>query len=82
MTQFVKSGAKVIHSLMPKGVEHYRVTEGDPYTVRVIHSLMPKGVEHFGRDRIDAIVDPVIHSLMPKGVEHRHELGYSWLRLM
>ena len=72
----------MIHSLMPKGVEHDAQGQEMTKPVLVIHSLMPKGVEHFGRDRIDAIVDPVIHSLMPKGVEHRHELGYSWLRLM
>ena len=67
---------------MPKGVEHQPRQLRSGRLLLVIHSLMPKGVEHFGRYRIDAIVDPVIHSLMPKGVEHRHELGYSWLRLM
>ena len=36
----------VIHSLMPKGVEHILQHLDAVADVLVIHSLMPKGVEH------------------------------------
>ena len=36
----------VIHSLMPKGVEHNMYGACWPKNDTVIHSLMPKGVEH------------------------------------
>ena len=36
----------VIHSLMPKGVEHVAYDRLTLSELRVIHSLMPKGVEH------------------------------------
>ncbi|MEI6539330.1 MAG: hypothetical protein WCO86_07340 [Planctomycetota bacterium] len=36
----------VIHSLMPKGVEHAVAVVGAVAVAVVIHSLMPKGVEH------------------------------------
>ena len=62
----------VIHSLMPKGVEHTEPTWKIIGEAIVIHSLMPKGVEHY-RNSLDAEHNhrEVIHSLMPKGVEHQ-----------
>ena len=36
----------VIHSLMPKGVEHSEHVPCPIVWPQVIHSLMPKGVEH------------------------------------
>ena len=39
-------GRDVIHSLMPKGVEHIGMGDGISEEFNVIHSLMPKGVEH------------------------------------
>ena len=42
---------RVIHSLMPKGVEHsFAATIEQPARL-VIHSLMPKGVEHSARGK-------------------------------
>ena len=38
---------RVIHSLMPKGVEHTVTPASRNDRSAVIHSLMPKGVEHF-----------------------------------
>ncbi len=53
----------VIHSLMPKGVEHCMITPDNWSIQSVIHSLMPKGVEHIhqtehqGSDACDSFVD-------------------------
>ena len=52
----------VIHSLMPKGVEHH---------FKAYYALMPKGVEHIILNGLTLAASLVIHSLMPKGVEHR-----------
>ena len=60
----------VIHSLMPKGVEHWKGKVIKSEADRVIHSLMPKGVEHTGSGHRRIHSPGVIHSLMPKGVEH------------
>ena len=45
----------VIHSLMPKGVEHHVGAINSDAVRIVIHSLMPKGVEHKFR-RMDSFV--------------------------
>ena len=42
----VRVPSTVIHSLMPKGVEHAVMWAWRDTTAAVIHSLMPKGVEH------------------------------------
>ena len=43
------STTTVIHSLMPKGVEHQTSVCRISVEISVIHSLMPKGVEHRGQ---------------------------------
>ena len=41
---------RVIHSLMPKGVEHNLLFLLSMKQNQVIHSLMPKGVEHLCKE--------------------------------
>ena len=66
---------RVIHSLMPQGVEHRECFTCNAANNLVIHSLMPQGVEHNLLDRIVSAISPVIHSLMPQGVEHIPQSG-------